>query len=185
MEDIYVRKLGFRQHGKACRETDKRAEGCQIKQAQQPEVKALKYRKLAGNGCFRAGDVVHAKKRRKGGQNQQRRPDPRRVRQPHRRAILLGDAVNAEKGKHRQENHQRRNQLHHGHTQVTQPAVNAQRAALSGFREEETDVSHAGSEVGAGKTAQQCNDDKDPVRRGGILDGDPKPDTGYDQDNGA
>ena len=148
-------------------------------------MKALKHRKLAGNGRFRAGDVVHAKKRRNGGQNQQRRPDPRRVRQPHRRAILLRYAVHAEEGKHRQENHQRRNQLHHTHAQVTQPAVNAQCAALSGFREEEADVSHAGSEVGTGKTAQQRDDDEDPIGRGGILDGDPKPDTGYDQDNGA
>ncbi len=116
VEDIYVRKLGFRQHGKACRETDKRAEGCQIKQAQQPEVKALKYRKLAGNGCFRAGDVVHAKKTPQGWPESAAAPRSTPRSPATSSSHPPGDAVNAEKGKHRQENHQRRNQLHHAHT---------------------------------------------------------------------
>ena len=31
--------------------------------------------------------------------------------------------MNAEKGKHRQENHQRRNQLHHAHTRLPSPPL--------------------------------------------------------------
>ena len=118
------------------------------------------------------------KKRRNGCQQQEGGPDPGRVCQPHRRAILLWHAVHPEEGEHREENDQRRNQLHHADAQVAQPAVDAQRAALSGFREEKADVAHARCEVSASKTAEQGDDDKDPVRRRGVLNGNSQPHAG-------
>ena len=40
-QNIHIRELGFCQHGKTRRKTDKRTEGGKVKQAQQPEMQAL------------------------------------------------------------------------------------------------------------------------------------------------
>ncbi|CAM6755645.1 hypothetical protein ENROMM299B_05970 [Enterobacter roggenkampii] len=148
-------------------------------------MKALQHRELAGDRGLGAGDIVHSKEGRKGGQQQQRRPYPGRIGQPQGGTVILRYALHAQEGKHRQEDHQRRDQLHHADAQVAEPAVNTERATLFCFGEEEADVAHAGGKVGACKAAEQGNHDKDPVRRRGVLNGHPQPDAGNDQDDGT
>ncbi len=80
--------------------------------------------------------------------------------------------MNADKGEDRQEDHRWRNHLHHANAKVAKTSVDPQRAALFGFGEEETDVTHARGKVSASKTAQQSDDDKYPERSSGVLNGD-------------
>ncbi|VEA98763.1 Uncharacterised protein [Klebsiella pneumoniae] len=54
--------------------------------------------------------------------------------------------------------------------QIAKAAVDSQRAALFRFGEKETDISHAGSKIRSGKTAQQRNNNKYPERSSNILD---------------
>jgi hypothetical protein len=57
--DIHIRKLRFGQHREAGGKADERAEGGEIKQAQQPHMRAFQHRELIANGGFGTGDIVH------------------------------------------------------------------------------------------------------------------------------
>ena len=78
--------------------------------------------------------------------------------------------MDAEKGEERQEDDRRGDHLHHAYAQIAKAAVDSQRAALFRFWEKETDISHAGSKIRSGKTAQQRNNNKYPERSSDILD---------------
>ena len=61
--------------------------------------------------------------------------------------------MDAEEGEERQEDHRRGDHLHHTDAEIAKAAIDPQRAALFGFGKKETDISHAGSKIRAGKTA--------------------------------
>ena len=93
--------------------------------------------------------------------------------------------MDAKKSEDGEKNRRRRDHLHHADAEIAEAAVDTQRAALFRFGKEKTDISHAGSKVRTGKTAQQGNGDKYPEWSSGVLNGDTQPDTGHHQNNRA
>ncbi len=120
---------------------------------------AFQYRQLLTQRGFRRRQVVHAEPGRQRADRQERHPDPGGIFQPD---AVAGDGglTHIGKTKNGTGDRQRGDKLHHADAKITEAAVDAQRAALTGFGKEEADIAHARREVSATKTAQQGNHHK-------------------------
>ena len=72
--------------------------------------------------------------------------------------------------------HDRHHKLHHGHAEVPEAGIQAQRVALARVRKEEADVGHRAGEVGAAEAAQQRQRDHPFVGRAGVPHREPEAD---------
>ncbi|MNG23436.1 hypothetical protein D3C84_1080410 [compost metagenome] len=98
--------------------------------------------RLLGEGRLGAGQVVHAEPGRDGHRGDQRYPDEAGVLQPQLAAIGQLLRLAADRAEQAEADHQRHQELHGRHTQVTEAGIQAEGGALLGLRVEEADVGH-------------------------------------------
>jgi len=143
-------------------------------------------------GYIRGADVVQAKPAGKRQRHQEQQPDEAGVLDPgltagrdfsdqRARGVLQHHGVAAHCAKQAKGHRQGYQDLHGGHTKVTQSGIQAQRQSLLLLGVEETDIGHGRGEITTTKTRQQGQTLEYPQRRILVAEGDTCPQGGYHQ----
>ena len=154
--------------GEDAGEADERAEGSDVEQGEQPQVRLAERRGGAREVGLGGGQVVHVARRAEHGEQDERHPDPAGERQVEGRGGADGDD-------------DRHDELGDGRAEVAAGGVEPERPALLALRVEEGDVRHRAGEVAAAEAGEGRDAQQHRERRLRVADADREGDRGQQQ----